>query len=177
MLCVAVQHAGCWYNHHFLRLSQDQAAQLERAIFSQPATATISNWADTDDEDGFDQSFGAVPPAWLQVCSAASCAAPSPSASKSSDSWWCRRQLSRSRRKLRSPSLMRWVCIHCLLCWAGACRCDQMMPVQEDGHADIERELGYEVTQEDEGGDEHEEEKSEPGTACRAEHMLRMPHA
>ena len=46
---------------------EDQAAQLERAIFSQPATATVSNWADTDDEDGFDQNFSAVPPSWLQV--------------------------------------------------------------------------------------------------------------
>ena len=46
---------------------EDQAAQLERAIFSQPAAAGVSNWADTDDEDSFDGGgFGAAP-AWLQV--------------------------------------------------------------------------------------------------------------
>ena len=41
------------------------AAELERAIFSQP-TIKLSNWADCDDEDEFGD-MGDLPPSWQQV--------------------------------------------------------------------------------------------------------------
>ena len=44
----------------------ERAAELDRAVFSQPAPTT-TNWADEDDFDEFDQDLGPLPESWAQV--------------------------------------------------------------------------------------------------------------
>lgn len=44
----------------------EKAAELDRAIFSQPVQAS-TNWADEDDFDDFDQDLGPLPESWAQV--------------------------------------------------------------------------------------------------------------
>lgn len=46
----------------------EKAAELDRAIFSQPVPAS-TNWADEDEEDEFDQDLGPLPESWAQVTS------------------------------------------------------------------------------------------------------------
>lgn len=46
----------------------EKAAELDRAIFSQPVQAS-TNWADEDEEDEFDQDLGPLPESWAQVSS------------------------------------------------------------------------------------------------------------
>jgi hypothetical protein len=48
------------------------AAELERAIFSQPSIS-ITNWADCDDEDEFG-AMDDLPPGWAQVSMLVCCA-------------------------------------------------------------------------------------------------------
>ena len=43
----------------------DRSAELERAVFSQPATTT-TNWAD-EEEDDFDDDLGPLPEGWAAV--------------------------------------------------------------------------------------------------------------
>ena len=44
----------------------EKAAELDRAIFSQPVPAT-TNWADEDEDDDFDNDLGPLPESWAQV--------------------------------------------------------------------------------------------------------------
>lgn len=44
----------------------EKAAELDRAVFSQPAPAT-TNWADEDEDDDFDNDLGPLPESWAQV--------------------------------------------------------------------------------------------------------------
>lgn len=44
----------------------EKAAELDRAVFSQPVP-TSTNWADEDEDDDFDNDLGPLPESWAQV--------------------------------------------------------------------------------------------------------------
>ena len=50
----------------------ERAAELDRAVFSQPAPTT-TNWADEDEFDEFDQDLGPLPESWAQVGEMVAC--------------------------------------------------------------------------------------------------------